>query len=263
MDNITLFDSLSHPTLSGDWFKRGLDASFETLVENMRRTSFARACAVGLAGREGYDHAAFAARCLPFPQLVPIAGVAPKAEAEIERELDEVLDLGFRGIKLHPRFTRFSYDDPRMVDTFKAATRRRLVVFLCTYFHDDVAHYPEADPLYAVAHALKAAPGTRLVLVHGGAVELMRWMQFARHSRDILFDVSLTLMRYRGSSLDADLAWLFRGFEDRTCIGTDHPEYPHADIRARFEELAAEATPEAARKIGGLNLARFLGVDFP
>jgi len=229
----------------------------------MREAAFTRACAVGLAGHEGYDHAAFAARCRPFPQLVPIAGVAPKLAGEIDRELDEVRDLGFRGIKLHPRISRFGYDDPSVVDTFKSAARRSLPVFLCTYFHADIEHYPDTEPLYAVARALKSAPDTRLILLHGGTVDLMRWAQFARHTPGILLDISFTLMRYRGSSLDADLAWLFHGFADRTCLGTDHPEYSHADVRARFEEIAAHATPEAACKIGGINLARFLGVDFP
>jgi predicted TIM-barrel fold metal-dependent hydrolase len=262
MSAVALFDSLSHLTLSGDWFARGLDASFETLARDMHAASFTRACAVGLAGHEGYEHEAFAARCRPFRQLVPIAGVAPKSVPEIDRELDAVRDLGFRGIKLHPRISGFGYDDPRLAETFKAATRRGLPVFLCTYFHAEIARYPDADPLYSVARALKSAPDTRLVLLHGGTVELMRWMQFARHTPQILFDISFTLMRYRGSSVDVDLAWLFEGFQNRTCIGTDHPEYSHADVRARFEELSARATSDAADKIGGLNLARFLGVDF-
>jgi predicted TIM-barrel fold metal-dependent hydrolase len=257
-----LFDSLSHPTLTGDWFGRGIDASFDRLVHDMREASFARACAVGLAGHEGYEHVAFADRCRAFPQVVPIAGVAPKRTAEIDGELDMIRDLGFQGIKLHPRLSQFGLGDPRLVDTFNSAARHELPVFLCTYFHTDVERYPEADPLYALARALKMAPNTRLVLLHGGTVELMRWMQFVRHMPNVLFDISFTLMRYRGSSLDADLAWLFDGFQNRTCIGTDHPEWRHADVRTRFEELATRAAPDAARKIGGLNLARFLGVDF-
>src|SRR5712691_8327015 len=142
MSTFALFDSLSHPTLSGDWFGRGLDASFETLARDMHEAAFARACAVGLAGHEGYEHAAFAARCRPFAQLVPIAGVAPKLAAEIDRELDMVRDLGFCGIKLHPRSSRFAYDDPCVIDTFISATRRGLPVFLCTYFHTDIVRYP-------------------------------------------------------------------------------------------------------------------------
>jgi predicted TIM-barrel fold metal-dependent hydrolase len=263
MTTIDLFDSLSHPTLSGEWFGRGIDASIDTLVRGMKNTGFVRACAVGLAAHEGYQHEAFAAHCRPFPQLVPVAGVVPKFAPEIDQELDAVSDLGFCGIKLHPRLSQFGYDDARLVDTFRAANRRRLAVFLCTYFHAEIKSFPDSDPLYAVARTLKSAPDTRLVLLHGGTVELMRWMQFARHTPSILFDISFTLMRYRGSSIDADLAWIFDGFHDRTCIGTDHPEYGHAEVSLRFQQLSERSRPEAVRKIGGLNLARFLGVDFP
>ncbi len=263
MTDIPLFDSLAHPTLTGDWFGRGQDATFETLMSDMRGAGFMRACAVGLAGHEGYNHEAFAKRCLEFPQLVPIAGMTPKSTAEIDPELDIVRDLGFKGIKLHPRLSQFGYDDPRLVDTFKSATRHGLPVFLCSYYHAPIERYPDSDPLYSVVRALKAAPDTRLIILHGGTVELMRWMQFARHTPTVLFDVSFTLMRYKGSSLDDDLAWLFREFNKRTCIGTDHPEFGHADVRNRIRELTPGMSDDAARNIGGRNLAQFLGVDFP
>ncbi len=260
MTEIALFDSLSHPTLSGKWLGKA-DASFEALVGQLREAGFARACAVGIAEHDGYQHAAFADRCREFPELVPIAGVTPKAAGAIDIELDAVKDLGFRGIKLHPRYSSFTYGDPRLVDTFQAATRRGLAVFLCTYFHTPIDRYPDADPLYCVAKLLKASPDTRLVLVHGGCVELMRWMQLARHTPNILLDISLTMMRYPGSSLDLDLRYLFSGFHDRTCLGTDYPDFSPAQVRARFEDLARGAALEASRKIGGLNLARFLKIE--
>ena len=260
MTEIALFDALSHPTLTGKWLGKA-DASFEDLVRQLRGAGFARACAVGIADHDGYQHAAFADRCRQFPELVPIAGVMPKVAGAIENELDEVRDLGFRGIKLHPRYSRFKYDDSRLIDTFRAATRRDLAVFLCTYFHAPIEGYPEVDPLFCVARILKASPDTRLVLVHGGCVELMRWMQLARHTPNILLDISLTMMRYSGSSLDLDLRYLFFDFHDRTCLGTDYPDFSPSQIRARFEDMSRGASLEARKKIGSLNLARFLRIE--
>jgi predicted TIM-barrel fold metal-dependent hydrolase len=260
MTEIALFDSLSHPTLSGKWLGK-VDASFEALVGQLREAGFARACAVGIADHDGYQHAAFADRCRQFPELVPIAGVTPKPAGAIDIELDAVKDLGFRGIKLHPRYSRFTYGDSHLVDTFRAATRRGLAVFLCTYFHTSIDNYPELDPLYCVAKILKSSPDTRLVLIHGGNVELMRWMQFVRHTPNILLDISLTMMRYPGSSLDLDLRFLFAGFHSRTCLGTDYPDFSPAQVRARFEDLSHGASLDARRNIGGLNLARFLNTE--
>ena len=260
MSEIALFDSLSHPTLTGKWLGN-VEASFDAFVQELHHAGSARACAVGIADHDGYQHGAFAERCKKYPELVPVAGVTPKAVGHIDKELDEIKELGYRGIKLHPRYSNFSYTDERLVDTFQAAARRSLPVFICTYFHTTVERYPEVDPLYCIAKILKASPETRVVFVHGGCVELMRWMQLARHNPNVLLDISLTMMRYRGSALDLDLRFLFSSFHDRTCMGTDYPDFRPAEVRGRFVELSQGASLDAKRKIGGLNLARFLGVD--
>ena len=233
----------------------------KSLSKNLARTGFSRACAVGLAGHEGYNHTIFAQRCKKFPAMVPIAGVTPKLSSMIETELDEVVALGFCGIKIHPRISGCGYGSPELAATFAAAERRQLVVFLCTYFHASIATYPDEDPLFALIGVLKRTKDLRLVLLHGGATDVMRWMHLACHSPNILLDISYTMMRYAGSSLDPDLKWLFRNFFRRTCFGTDHPEWSHLEVKERFNSLAWGSDPEAVRRIGGLNLAQFLGVE--
>jgi predicted TIM-barrel fold metal-dependent hydrolase len=251
-----LFDSLSHPTLTGSWFGRDLDASWPALVKQMRENGFSRACAVGLAGIEGYEHEAFIDACKPYPELVPIAGVDPRGD--VDAELRRVQTLGFAGIKLHPRLSDFSLGDDCLIDAFRAAGAVDLPVFLCTYCHQPVEHAPLSDPLYGLARALRAVPDVRLVLLHGGDVELMRYMQLVRHSPNILIDLSFTMMKYAGSSLDLDLAYIMRGFNRRTCFGVDHPEYAHVEVRARFDALSAGMSDDERTNVGSRNLARFL-----
>jgi predicted TIM-barrel fold metal-dependent hydrolase len=253
-----LFDSLTHPTLSGRW-PNNRDARVETLVASLRNHGFARACAVGLAGIEGYAHAAFAAMCRPYPELVPIAGVDPQVE-DLAAQLDIVAALGFCGIKVHPRNAGITLADPSFARVFREAAARDLVVFLCTYFHTDVRAYPCQDPLYDLVRALQNGDGCRLVLIHGGDVELMRYAQLARHSPNLLLDVSHTMMKYQGSSVDIDLKFLFRHFESRICIGTDYPDYGHSGVRARFDELSDGLNEEKKAAIGRTNLENFLGL---
>lgn len=254
-----LFDSLAHPTLSGRWPNSDRDARVETLVASIRNNGFGRACAVGLAGIEGYTHPDFAAMCRPYRELVPIAGINPRAE-DLDAELDIVTSLGFRGIKLHPRISGVTLHDPSLVRAFRGAAARGLVVFLCTYFHVDACAYPRSDPLYDLVAALQDAGGCRLVLVHGGDVELMRYAQLARHSPDLLLDVSHTMMKYQGSSLDYDLKFLFRHCDRRLCIGADFPDYGHADVRLRFDGLSEGLDDQQKDAIGRTNLESFLGL---
>ncbi|TDH38328.1 hypothetical protein E2A64_04225 [Pseudohoeflea suaedae] len=256
-----LFDSLSHPTLSGRWFARDLDAGWQALVKRLRESGYSRACAVGLAGVEGYEHEAFIEACRPYAELVPIAGIDPRGD--LVAELRRVKQLGFSGIKLHPRLSAFAMGDDCLIEAFRAARAVDLPVFLCTYCHGPVERAPLEDPLYGLARALRAVPDIRLVLLHGGDVELMRYMQLVRHSPNILIDLSFTMMKYTGSSLDLDLAYVMRGFNRRTCFGVDHPEYTHAEVRTRFDALSAGLSPEERANVGFNNLSRFLRLPEP
>jgi predicted TIM-barrel fold metal-dependent hydrolase len=257
---IPIFDALSHPTVSGRWLDSAHDARIEPLLSAMKGAGYGMACAVGLAGVGDYTHEGFAAMCRPHAELVPIAGIDPRAP-DLELQLDAVRELGFRGIKLHPRFSKFALDDESFVSALAGARDRDLVVMLCTYAHGAIASYPVRDPLYALVSSLKRVPGVRLVLLHGGDVDLMRWAQLARHEEHLLLDVSYTMMKYRGSSLDADLRFLLSSFHRRVCVGVDHPEYDHASVRERFEELTDGFDGDARRDVGYRSLARFLRVD--
>jgi predicted TIM-barrel fold metal-dependent hydrolase len=257
---IPLFDSLAHPTVDGRWLSGDRDARVAPLLASLRESGFGMACAVGLAGTNGYDHERFAALCRPHAALVPIAGIDPRAP-DLAAQLDVVRDLGFRGIKLHPRRSGFALDDARFVDALRLAHARDLVVMLCTYLHAPIADYPRSDPLYLLAAALREVPAVRMILVHGGDVDLLRWMQLARHNENLVLDVSFTMMKYAGSSLDADLRYAFSSFHRRTCLGSDHPEWAHAAVRTRFEELTAGLPDDARADVGHRTLARFLGVE--
>lgn len=258
--SIMLFDSLSHPTLTGAWAARGgCDATFSTLTAALARSGFSRACAVGLHGVEGYEHQAYYDACTTQPSLVPVAGIRPDM-TDVGLELDRVRDIGYRAIKIHPRLARLDLGGPALGKVMLEAAKRDLVVFLCTYYHDTIERYPRTDPLYDIVAAVKQAPHVRLVLLHGGDVELLRYVQFARHSPNILIDLSHTILKYRGSSLDNDIEYLVKHFNRRTCLGVDHPEFDHEALRLRFEELASHVNRAEAENIGFRNLQAFLSL---
>ncbi len=252
-----LFDSLAHPTLSGDWLGRGLDASFAALDSELDRAGYAHACAIGLDGVEDYEHAAFASACMAYPRLVPIAGFNPVRDAS-PAALATLRAMGFRGIKVHPRFSGLTRRLGLLGPTLRAAGDAGLVVFLCTYSHCRLADYPATDPFFDLVESLRAAPATRVVLVHGGDVNLLRYAELVRHNPNLLLDLSMTLMKYAGSSLDADLRFLFSRFDERICIGTDWPEYSAQAVRARFDDLTQGVSAEKRRHAASRNLAAFL-----
>jgi predicted TIM-barrel fold metal-dependent hydrolase len=254
---IPLFDSLAHPTLTGDWGPSRAVAHFDHLMAELEGAGFAAACAIGMAGVGGYEHEAFIDRCRPYPRLVPIAGFDPSVP-DAGAEIGRLARLGFRGIKLHPRYSGVTRDLDALGAAFRAAAGHDLVVFYCTYMHGPLASYPRSDPLYDLVSLLEAAPEVRAVLVHGGDVNLLRYAELVRFNHNLLLDLSLTMMKYQGSSLDMDLRFLFEKFDRRICVGTDYPEYSHGAVRSRFEQLSHGLAPDKVENAAFGNLSRLL-----
>ena len=150
--------------------------------------------------------------------------------------------------------------DETLGEVFRIAHANELPVLYCTYRHAPAPSYPTEDPFFVLVRALQRAPEARVMLMHGGDVQLLRYSELVRFNESLLLDLSFTMMKYRGSSLDADLAYLFRKFDRRICIGTDHPEFSHEDLRERFDHLIAGLPREKAENIASKNVKTFLGI---
>ncbi|WP_038165532.1 amidohydrolase family protein [Verrucomicrobium sp. BvORR106] len=255
-----LADSLAHATLDGTWMGKPASATFAALDATLELHGYAFACAMGMWGMDGYDAEAYAAACQPYARLVPVAGFKPERSQTLRGELTRLRELGYRGIKLHPRFSRLDIADPLIGKTMEIAGQLGLVVFWCTLLHTTIDEWQEADPLLTLVRQLKAAPSARVILLHGGDVDLMRYMQLVRFNDRLLLDLSHTIAKYPGSSLELDIQYLFRHFDQRLCLGTDWPQFSHAQLRGLYERFS-EGLEEGKRvNIAHGNLARFLGV---
>lgn len=255
-----LADSLAHATLSGTWMGKPSGSTFAVLDAALETNGYAFACAIGMWGMDSYEHAAYAAAARPFSRLVPVAGFKPIAGMNFMQEMADLRDMGFRGIKLHPRFSRLNIADPLIAAAMEAAGQLGLTVFWCTFLHDTIDRWQEADPLLALVHQLKAAPSARVILLHGGDVDLLRYMQLVRFNDRLLLDLSHTIAKYPGSSLDADIQFLFRQFDRRICLGTDWPQFSHSHLRELYERHAHGLPVDKRSNIACRNLESFLGL---
>jgi predicted TIM-barrel fold metal-dependent hydrolase len=252
-----LFDANAHPVLATP----GKMESFSDFVKKLAEADFVGACAVGLPHKEGFDHREFLDACRAHKNLFPVAAWTNVAPNEIEGQLAALSAMGYRAVKIHPRFSGLSVRDPRFAQTLRMAAAADLVVFHCSYqFAADNALHP-VDPLPWLLEAAAGAPALRMVLLHGGTVEILRYAESIRMHPNVLLDLSHTLQRYEGSSLDQDIAFLFRSFDRRMCVGTDYPDYEPAQVRLRFEALANGLPADKRENIGWKNIVAFLGIE--
>lgn len=255
-----LFDANCHPVPSGT--RRQASVGFGALQDQLRAAGFIGACAVGLPDLEGYSHEAFIAETKVYPDLTPVAAWYDMPRESIMTEVHRLGALGYRFLKVHPHRCGLSVKDANYLALLRHAAACGMTVFHCSYqfgLLQDNGKHP-IDPLPYLVEAISATPRLRMVLLHAGTVELLRYAEAFRAIPNVLLDLSFTLNRFAGSSLELDLAYLFRNFDRRLCLGSDFPDYTPADVRARFDQLAGDLPQEKKENIGWRNITSFLGV---
>jgi predicted TIM-barrel fold metal-dependent hydrolase len=115
-------------------------------------------------------------RLIPFVRL-------DLTENPIE-EARRCLDLGARGIKLHPRAQRFLLNDERLAPVFAIAAERRVPILI----HGGRGLPPIADDL---GRLVEAYPETRLIIAHAGIADLAGLAANFAGMAGVFFDTSV------------------------------------------------------------------------
>jgi predicted TIM-barrel fold metal-dependent hydrolase len=110
-----------------------------------------------------------------------------------------------------------------------------------------------------VCEVLLGLPRLKVVLLHGGGVDLLRYAELVRANDNYLLDLSLTLCKYAGSSVDLDIGFLFRRFDRRICVGADFPDFDYLTFRERVEHFASSVDQDKASHATYQNLERLFG----
>ena len=115
-------------------------------------------------------------RFIPFVRL-------DLAEAPIE-EATRCLDVGARGIKLHPRAQRFLLNDERLAPVFALAAERRVPILI----HGGRGLPPIADHLRRL---VDAHPEAQLIIAHAGIADLAALAGHFSGKAGVFFDTSV------------------------------------------------------------------------
>src|ERR671938_439986 len=115
-------------------------------------------------------------RLIPFVRL-------DLSESPVE-EATRCLDLGARGIKLHPRAQRFLLNDERLAPVFALAAERRVPILI----HGGRGLPPIASELAALVDRY---PDAQLIIAHGGIADLPALAERFAGKAGVFFDTSV------------------------------------------------------------------------
>jgi predicted TIM-barrel fold metal-dependent hydrolase len=167
-------------------------------------------------------------------------------------------DLGMKGLRLYPKWHRYSLASERCLELIHAATERGLVVSIPIRVEDNrqrswLVDVPDV-PLGEIVALLKACPKARFILVNG-----LDYVNSPLGRKDSGLPSNYAIEISRLSALLADeIGQLVTTLgADRLMFGTGMPfSYPDPAL-AKLEVL--KASNEAKEKIAGQNAVKWLG----
>lgn len=254
------FDSLTHITADGGWLGANRhDASLETLLAQMDASGCGRACLVGIADHVPNEPILAAAKAHPG-RFVPIAGFNPAAnhESSMDDAIARIAARGFAGIKLHPRLNGYDPLDARVLAAIDSAAQHSLAVFFCTLCRQ--SDRPTRHIADIVDHLATRCHAGTIVLLHGGGASMMDLFELVRMHKHLILDLSFSILRYAGSSIDADIRFLCEHLDERLTVGSDFPQFSSGDAFARLEALAEGLPAKKLENILHRNLSNLFGL---
>lgn len=153
------------------------------------------------------------ASCADNPNLVGFGSLHPDYEGYAQ-ELDRMVEIGLRGVKLHPDFQKFAIDDPKVYPIYDSIRAHGLPILM--HMGDDRYDYSHPKRL---ARMLEDFPGLVVIAAHFGGYQ--SWDEVPRYLAgrpDLYFDTSSSLAFI---SRDQARSLIELIGEDRFFFGTD------------------------------------------
>ncbi len=191
-------------------------------------------------------------------RLIAVGSVNPLHELDVRKEINRVLDLGIRLIKIHPPHQLFSPNAYRaelwqLSEIYRECEQRKVPVM----FHTGTSIFPKARNVFADPMPIDDVaidfPDLTIILAHAGRPLYGETAGFlARRHRNVHLDLS-------GIPPKSLLKYVPRlaGFADKALWGTDWPSPGVVSIKKNIEDFRALALPEdVQRKILWENASR-------
>lgn len=169
-------------------------------------------------------------------------------DEELDHEINRMISLGLRGVKLHPDNQRINADDPSMMRIYERLEGRLPVLMHCGDYRTDYSH-PRR-----VAAVLDAFPKLTLVAAHFGGWSLFDYALEYLEDRNCYLDVSSTFP-FVGPRRSRELIRIYGA--ERILFGSDYPVYD--PVKAMEEFISLDLTDAENRLILYGNAMKILG----
>ncbi|ADY56610.1 amidohydrolase 2 [Syntrophobotulus glycolicus DSM 8271] len=182
-------------------------------------------------------------------RLIGFGSIHP-AFANPAQEIDRIIALGLRGIKLHSDFQEYNIDDRAMYPIYEALEGRLPVIFHIGDYRMDYS-----NPL-RLLKVLDRFPKLTVIAAHLGGYTVWDELGDVLIGKDLFIDTSSALM-FLPPQRAVDL--IRRHGVEKVLYGTDYPMWSHQTELERIHSLGL--TQEEVRKILSGNASQLFGLS--
>ncbi len=157
-------------------------------------------------------------------RLAAFVNINPCEENARDQLTNCVRNLGYIGLKLHPREQNYSILDERTQDLVLLAGELGIPVIIDTFPGGKFilcGFCPRDFALLA-----QSCPGTKIVMAHMGGHYVLDFVMLAKAIPNIFFDISFSLLYYKSDAVIENIICGLESLEyDRIFYGSDYPQW--------------------------------------
>ena len=181
------------------------------------------------------DREIFFENCSKFNNVIPVTFL--KKRKNMNEEINSIIKKNYKFVKIHPRFLNIRLSNQKFyLKTFRLLAKTNLKIIWCTFDGwEKTAN--EINQLDFLANLIKLIPKKKIILMHGGGPNLLKYYEKFRFINNVFLDLSYTLIHFKNTSLEKDMIFLTNNFDKRIIFGSDYPCFSLKEYIRCFQRL--------------------------
>ncbi|MBL7996078.1 amidohydrolase family protein [bacterium] len=216
-----IIDAHTHVTRDGKWFGTTYNASVDNLLRQLDRSKVERSVLLPLAGTTDNQ---FIAQCVrQHPDR--FIGFGTIRLNTWSRDIDEIIQLNLKGVKLHPRIQKETLRDWFDNGILNKLSDLSLPITVCGWPQSTAVEIP-IDTIIPteVDRIAKRLPSLKVIIAHLAGHRFWDAFFCARSNQNVYLDCSYFFSFMKGTSIERDFWKTIKKIDQKIIFGSDFPE---------------------------------------
>jgi predicted TIM-barrel fold metal-dependent hydrolase len=216
-----VIDIHTHITENGKWFNTSFDASEDALLKQMDDAKIDKSVLLPIYNFISNGFIAKSVKRHPDRFI----GFGCLSVNSWKKDLNEILELGLKGIKFHPRIQHETIAQWEERGVLSEIEKAGIPLLVCGWQQTSsaIADMQNIQPIQ-IDRIAKKYKDLKIVMAHLGGHKFWDAFFCARSNPNIYLDCSYFFDFFRRTSIEDDFWTIFKKIDEKIIFGTDFPE---------------------------------------